>query len=186
MKKFLLTILAFVLCLPTFTFVGCGTNNYIDVPTYFKEVRYSAYNSSEQKTTVNEFTHNNHDNAKKFTNITFYGNNEWLYKMTLETVSFDIYSNINEEVEFTLRVTNLKNGNQANNGMTSVYQKTLSPILKKNQKTTIKFSINDIINSMATETKIEIIVDASYFTGDNQELDFKFDILNFKISGEHK
>lgn len=188
MKKLLLSIFAIILCIPSLILVGCGEKpNYISMSTYFSsEVKFTVYNQGESKTTLNKLTSSNNNDLNKYTSITVKGNNDWLYLMTIESVSFEIYSNISDEVEFTVRITNLKNGNQSNVGGSSVFEKTVSPNLKKNKATKVTISVNDIVNSRSTETKIEIKVDGSYFYGDNQELGFKYSIQNLKVAGQHK
>ena len=188
MKKLLLSIFAIILCVPALVLAGCGTQpNYINMSTYFKtEVKYQAYNQSEQKTQLANLTSKNNSSLNKYTSITIEGNNDWLYKMTIETISFEIVSNITDEIEFTVRMTNLKTGNQSGTGSTSIFEKKISPSLIKDESTFVELNINDIINSNSTTTKIEIKVDASYYTGDNADLDFKFAIQNLKVAGQHK
>lgn len=188
MKKILLSILAIIFCIPAFILAGCGNKpNYIDMDTYFNsEVKYYVHSQGEGKTTLNKLTSSSHSDMNKYTSISIEGKNDWLYLMTIETVSFEIYSNISDEIEFTVRITNLKNGDQSSTGGASAFEKTVSPNLKKNKATKVTINVNDYVESRSTVTKIEIRVDGSYFSGDNQELGFKFDIQNLKVAGRHK
>lgn len=188
MKKFLLSFLAIILCAPAFIFTACEKNaNYIDMNTYFKsEVKYTTFNQGEQKTSLNKLTSSSHSDMDKYTSISIEGDNDWLYLMTIEYVTFEIYSNISDEVEFTVRITNLKKGDQSSTGGTSTFEKTVSPTLKKNQAKKVTIKVNDYIASRSTVTRIEIRVDGAYFSGDNQDLGFKYDIQNLKVSAKHK
>lgn len=190
MKKFILSILICILCAPTFLFYGCKEtkNNGLDLSVYFEDkVTYQVYNKSTRvETTLGNFTHNNHEDQVKYTNITFNGKPSWLYKMTLEKVTFDIYSNADlEAFQFNIIISNLAQGD-TDLTTSNTLTEEVSVNLKKNKLTHVQLDVNDIFSSVSTSTTIKISVDASYYKGDYADLDLKFDVLNFKVYGEHK
>ena len=185
MKKLLLSIFACVLCIPSLILIGCKNteHNSINISRYFQtKATYQVYNNSTKKETqISEFTHSLHNNQQQYLQVSLTGNSEWLYKMNIDTVSFDIYANQDSEVQFILRFSNL------NNGDTDSKNEPKFKVLvdaKANKPTKVSFTINDFVKSYSSTTTVKIEVDgAQHFTGDNA--DFKFDIKNFKVFGNH-
>lgn len=190
MKKFILALLICVLCVPTFLLYGCkdSPNNGLDLSIYFEDkVTYQVYNkSSKVECKLNDFKHNNHEDQVQYTNITFTGKPSWLYKMTLEKITFDIYSNVDlEAFQFKIIVSNLAQGD-TDLTTSNTLTEEVSVDLKKNKTSHISLDVNDIFTSISASTTIKISVDSSYYKGDYKDLGFKFDVLNFRVFGEHK
>jgi len=173
---------------PSLFFAACGPKNSggIDIPAYFEKVTYRVKGSSSADGTPAEFkdfTHNLHDNQVKYTQVSFTGKKSWLYKMTLEKISFEVYSNITEEVEIDLTVTQLKDGNPTTGSTT--FTDTISVPMVANKPVKVTFYVNKLFNSSSTNPKITLDIESSYYEGDNEELNLKFDIMNFKIFAKH-
>jgi len=190
MKKFILSIALCLLLLPTTLLIGCNgsNNNGINLPVYFEDkVTYLVYNQgSKVDAKLNDFTHNKTDNQVQYSSITFTGKPEWLYRMTIKKVTFDIYSNSNvEDFEFTITITNLE-GAETTLVTSNTLTKTIAVPLEKNKSKSITLDVNDIVNSSTASTTIKLTFDSSFYKGDNSSLNFKLDVKNFKVFGEHK
>ncbi len=190
MKKFILALLICILCLPTALLYGCNntTNSGIDLSVYFEnDVKYKVYDKTGTTTaTLKDFTHNNHNDQVQYTNITFTGKPAWLYKMTLEKVTFDVYGNVDvDDLQITITITNLVKGD---NSITTsnTLTKEIPVNVTKNKAVKVSLDVNDVFNSISASTTIKIDIDPSYYKGDNKDLGFKLDIMNFKVYGEHK
>ena len=186
MKKIILSLLLSILCLPTMLLYGCKETktHQLDLSVYFEnKVTYTVNNSSSKiDAKLNDFAHSKTDNQVQYTNITFTGNPAWLYKMTLEK----IYSNANvDDFEFTIVVTNLS-GAETTLTTSNTLTKDIPVKLEKNKTQTVTILINDIVDSATASTTIKLNFDSAYYKGDNASLDFKLDVLNFKVYGEHK
>jgi len=168
---------------------GCknSENNGIDLSTYFEDkVTYKVYNSTSVNSTLANFSHNKHDNLVQYTEIAFTGKQAWLYKMTLEKVSFDFYSNADiEDFELKITITNLT-GAETSLTQSNTLSKTIPMSLTKNKNHHINLDVNDVFNSATASTSIKISVDSAYYKGDYAKLNFKFDISNFKVFGKHE
>lgn len=190
MKKLLLSLIICLLFIPATMFVGCKNtqNNGISLPVYFEDkVTYQVYNkSSKVESKLNEFSHNKTDNQVQYTNITFTGIPAWLYKMTLEKITFDLFSTADiEDFEFTITVTNLE-GAETSLTTSNTLTKTIAIALEKNESKKITLNVNDVVKSSTASTTIKLTFDSSYYKGDNANLNFKLDVKNFKVFGEHK
>lgn len=189
MKKIILALLICVLCAPALLIAGCKNkpNNQLNLSVYFEnKVKYNVYSKSAVEVKLNDFSHNKHNDQVQYTTITFTGKPSWLYKMTLEKISFDIFSSANvEDFQFKVIVSNLADGDSdlvSSNTVT----KEISVNLSKNQATHVKVNINDIFSSVSATTTIKITFDSAYYVGDYKPLDLKIDVMNFKVFGEHK
>ena len=191
MKKFILALLICIVIAPTFILYGCKNspkNSGLDLAFYFEDkITYQVYNkSSKVETTMKNFSHNNHNDQVQYTNITFTGKPSNLYKMTLEKVTFDIYSNANlDAFQFEIVVSNLAQGD-TDLTTSNTLTKEISVDLKKNKTSHVSLEVNDIFTSISASTTIKIVTDASYYKGDYEQLGFKFDVLNFRVFGKHK
>ena len=190
MKKFILILLTCILCAPTFLLCACKEtkNNGLNLSVYFEnKVTYQVYNkSSKVDSTLKEFKHNIHNDQVQYTNITFTGKPDWLYKMTLEKVTFDIYSNTDlDSFQFKIIISNLAQGD-TDLTTSNTLTEEVSVNLKKNQTTHVSLNVNDVFTSISASTTIKLSFDSSYFKGDYEQLGLKYDILNFKVFGEHK
>lgn len=191
MKKLLISIFAIILCFPCFALVGCDKSSEpVNMSTYFKnEVKYRVYPSSsntEQTTTLNEFTHKKHDKLNQYMYVTLSGNSDWLYKMTIDKIVFNVYSNKTENVEFVVTITNLENGDTSSTGGPSVFTYKADVKLLKNINTQITIPVNDIVKSNSSTTTIKIAVSNDYFYIDKANTGLKFDINNISVFGAHK
>ena len=171
-------------------FVGCkdkATN--INMATYFEnKVNYQVYGrTGVNEATLSDFTNSDHDDLVQYMSITFTGKPDWLYKMTVNYINFEVYANQNEEVEMYIKVSNLKNGDKSSTGGSSVFSYKVSVSLKENEAVKVSVPVNDyfLSNTATTTVKIEI-TDSSYFYADGQNTGFKFDVLNFSVNAEHK
>ena len=176
---------------PTFILYGCKNspnNSGIDLAFYFEnKVTYQVYNDNTKvESTINDFFHNKYDNKVQYSNITFTGKPSNLYKMTLEKITFDIYSNVNlDAFQFKIIVSNLAQGD-TDLTTSNTLTEEVSVDLKKNKTSHVSLAVNDIFTSISASTTIKLSFDASYFKGDYEDLGFKFDVLNFRVFGEHK
>lgn len=155
---------------------------------YFEnKTTYQVYNNSTKtEVTLNDFRHNKHDNLVQYSNITFTGKAAWLYKMTLEKITFDVYSNVDlEDFEIKIAVSNLA---QSDSELTTsnTLTKTVPVNLKANSISSVTLDVNDLFVSETASTTIKLTVDSAYYKGDYKDLGLKFDVLNFKVFGEHK
>lgn len=174
--------------IPSILFAACGqkTKEGIDIPTYFEKVTYQVQGSTSANGIAAEFedfTHNKHDNQVKYTQITFTGKPAWLYKMTLEKITFDVFANVTEEVEIKITVTNVIDGNPET-GSTTFTDKVSVPMVK-DQAVKVDFNIGKVFKSNSSSTSIKLQVESSYYTGDNEETNLKFDVMNFKVHAKH-
>ena len=190
MKKFILALLICILCLPTALLYGCNntTNSGIDLSVYFEnDVKYKVYDKTGTTTaTLKDFTHNNHNDQVQYTNITFTGKPAWLYKMTLEKVTFDVYGSVDvDDLQITITITNLVKGDTSIT-TSNTLTKEIPVNVTKNKSVKVSLDVNDVFNSISASTTIKIDIDPSYYKGDNKDLGFKLDVMNFKVYGEHK
>lgn len=189
MKKILLPILAIILCLPSLILVGCGNNdNYINIQTYFEtKVNYQIYGrSGTNEAKLSDFTGDNTNKMDQYTSITFNGIPSWLYKMNVEYVVFDVYSNTTTDIEMYLKISNLKNGDQSNVGGSSVFTKQFEVKLEQNKPIRVKIPVNDYFESNSATTTIKLeITDSSYFKDQNGNTDLKYTIQNFNVIASH-
>lgn len=204
MKKFILSILAVVLLLPCFAFVGCGKESHaIDMTQYFKEkVNYQIFDKSAINDNLalstcldnkfNTVDDNGNKSLRQYTSITFNGNTEWLYKMTIEKIAFSIYSNVDMTVQFEVKITNVHTGNQEENGRKNTYIEPIEIQLKKDKAVKVEIrDINDYFESYTATTTINISTTNDYFRtrNENNEVvltDLNYDISNFQVYGVHK
>ena len=190
MKKFILALLICFLCLPTALLYGCNntTNSGINLSVYFEnDVKYKVYDKTGTTTaTLKDFTHNNHNDQVQYTNITFTGKPAWLYKMTLEKVTFDVYGSVDvDDLQITITITNLVKGDTSIT-TSNTLTKEIPVNVTKNKAVKVSLDVNDVFNSISASTTIKIDIDPSYYKGDNKDLGFKLDVMNFKVYGEHK
>ncbi len=188
MKKFLLGLFAFVLCIPATLLVGCDQTNAITLSRYFEDtVNYQVYGrTGVNEATLSDFTHSNHDDQAQYLSITFTGIPAWLYKMTIHTITFEVYANQTEEMEMIVKVSNLKNGDQTATGGSSTFSYTVSIPMVKGKAVKVTVPVEDyfVSNTASTTIKLEV-TDSSYFYAESENTGLKFDILNFAVYGEH-
>ena len=187
MKKIFTFIFAVLICICPLLFTACGKNEQpIDASVYFKEdVSYTIYSKgSEQiKDKLSTFTDNKFDNATQYMSITFEGKSDWLYKMTIDKICFDVYSNQNEELEFRINFSNLRNTDKKDGEDKFVV--TVSAIKGKTVSVTVP--IKDYIESNQNPTKVSISLQDSsnYVNEKNENSGLKIDISNVRFYGKH-
>ena len=186
MKRFLTLLFAVLAIFPAIFFTACGKKDAgINMSRYFTStVSYTLYGSSGTKTTtLDHFIGSKADKQNKYLSVTFTGDNAWIYKMMVEKIDFDVYSNIDAELQFNIRVTNLRNGD------TDAY---LEPKFRESievgagKTAHISIPVNDYFESNSAVTTIVIELDgAQHYYANGQETGLKIDIINFKVYGNH-
>lgn len=184
MKKIFTFICAVLICICPLLFTACGKNEQpIDASVYFKEdVSYTIYSkgSEEIKDKLSTFTDNKFDNATQYMSITFEGKSDWLYKMTIDKICFDVYSNQNEELEFRINFSNLRNTDKKDREQDK-FVVMVSAIKGKTVSVTVP--IKDYIESNQSPTKVSIFLQDSSNYINNSGL--KIDISNVRFYGKH-
>ena len=164
--------------------VGCKETEQksINMTRYFADkVTYKVQGDKPTETTLSEFIHNNHSSQKQYLSVEFTGVEEWLYKMNIEKVCFEIYANRDMEVQFVLMFSNLSKGDLDSKGDAKF--KTIVNA-KQNKPVTVTLEINDFVKAVTT-TKISLEIDGSqHFTDANEG--FKYDIMNFRVYGKQR
>lgn len=190
MKKFLLSFLAIIMCIPALAFAGCSeSSDSIKMTTYFEtKVNYQVYGrTGTNESTLSDYIGSKTDNMDQYMSITFNGKPDWLYKMTVEYVTFEVYSNQTEEIEMNIKISNLKNGDQSNVGGSSVFTKQIAINLKANESVKVKVPVNDYFESNSATTTIKLeITDTSYFYSNKANTGLKFTVQNFGLIANHK
>ena len=187
MKRFLTFVLAVFALFPTVFLAGCGEKNVgINMSRYFKPtVSYTIYGSSGTMTAeLDHFIGNKPDAENQYLSITFTGDNSWIYKMTVEKIEFDVYSNIDDEVQLIVRVSNLRGGDLDG------YQepKFVRGVDVKAGKTShVTVDVNDYFESYTVNTSVVIEVDgAQHYFANGENTGLKIDIINFVVFGHHE
>lgn len=191
MKKLLIFLLSILCCFPCVALAGCKNDNQsaITMSRYFKnEVKYRIYPSSEnseQKGTLEEFTHSDYSKPNQYMYVTLTGT-EWLYRMNIDYISFDVYSNQNDYVEFVVTMTNLENSDNSSTGGTSYFEYKAGVDLKEKSSVNVKIPVNDIVETLSsTTTTLKIAVANTHFYIDGANTGLNFDIYNISVYGEH-
>lgn len=186
MKKIFTFICAILVCICPLLFTACGkTEKPIDASIYFKEdAVYTIYSrgSEEIKDKLSTFTDDKFDNATQYMKITFEGNSGWLYKMTVDKICFDVYSNKDEELQFTINFSNLRNSDKKD----GLDKFVVTVKAQKGKVVSVKVPINDYVESNQNPTKVSIsLSDSSNYIADGEETGLKIDISNVKFYGKH-
>ena len=101
MKKIFTFFCAVLICICPLLFTACVKNEQpIDASRYFEsKVIYNVYDKTgDIEDKLSTFTDNKFDNLTQYTKVKFTGISDWLYKMTINKISFDIYSNLNIKI----------------------------------------------------------------------------------------
>lgn len=185
MKKIFSFVFALLICFCPVLLSACGkSTDCINMSKYFKnEATYQVYGSGskdEIKDKLSTFTDDKFDNMTQYLKITFTGESAWLYKMTIKKVSFKIYSNQTEELQFIVRFSNLKNSSIHNGEFVA------SVNAKANKAVEFSVDINDYVESNSSVTTVSIEIDNSmFYNADDKNTGLKIDISSFKVFGEH-
>ena len=185
MKKIFTFIFAVLICVCPLLFTACGAQQKpLNAAVYFKEeVTYTIYNKRDEvKDKLSTFTDNKFDNATQYTKITFEGKSDWLYKMTVDKICFEVYSNKTEDLQFIINFSNLRNSDKKNDepkfvvSVSAVAGKTVS----------VSVPIKDYVESNQSPTKVSIELDGTmYYFADDEETGLKIDISNVRFFGTH-
>jgi len=191
MKKIFSFICALLLCVSPLLFVACKkTEKPIDPSFYLEEkAYYTVYGRSGNiDDKYSTFTDNKFDNMTQYTTIGFTGNSANLYKMTLKSISFDICANQSAELQFYIRISNLRNGDTDEKGSPKF---VITVSVSSDGVTTVTVPIGDYFESLSSTISIVIGLDdeTCYFSDEtgNGKVDtgLKIDISNFKMYGSH-
>lgn len=189
MKKFLTFIISAFLLLPVLCFAGCKKSDTINMATYFQStISYQVYPnySLNSDLTLKSFLDDKVDHMRAFYEISFTGNREWIYKLNIDYISFELYSNLDTEIEFDFTITNLHNGDQSSTGGNSVFTKRVPVNLVKDKAVEVKIDVKDYIESYTATTTMRLrVTDRSYFIENGVQTGLMYDMLNFMVHGTH-
>ena len=78
MKKFLISLLAIIMCVPALALVGCKNDDHaINMKRYFSEVNYKVYPSGRSDTfddiKLDDFLDGKSDHLNRYTSVIFKG-----------------------------------------------------------------------------------------------------------------
>lgn len=187
MKKILTFAFALLMCFCPVLFSACGKSEEksINMNRYFKsEVVYEVQGGKgvEQKDKLSTFTDNKFDNATQYTYVKFTGESSWLYKMTLEKITFKLYSNKTETLQFKISISNLSSYDLRDDD-----KKVVSVDAKANEVVDVSFRVGDFFKSNSATTTIKIEIDGSQFyrADGDKDTGLKIDISGFKVFGSH-
>ncbi len=184
-------LLAIFVIFPTLLLSACGQKEKsINMSRYFSSaVSYTLYGSSGTQTTeLKHFINGKADKQNKYLAITFTGNNAWIYKLTVEKISFDVYSNIDTELQFNIRISNLRNGDE-DEYRDPKFRTAID--VKAGKTTNVTIDVNDYFESNTASTTIVIELDGAqhYVANTNgdglQDTGLQIDIINFAVFGQH-
>lgn len=186
MKKIFSFICALLLCVSPLLFVACKKSEKPLDPSFYLEEKayYTVYGKSgniDDKYT--SFTDNKFDNMTQYMSVGFTGNSANLYKMTLKSISFEVCVNQATELQFNIRISNLRNSDTDANGDPKFIMQVA---FVEAGKTNITIPIEDYFESNSSTISIVIELDSSmYYYADGAETGLKIDISNFKMYGSH-
>lgn len=179
MKKKILSIILVAL-IPLLLLCGCGTkpDNKIDMKRYFPSCSYVLSGDSVTGN-VNSYIENKHASMNKYSSLTLNGDTNWLYGMTLEYITFEIYSNKAGEFEIEMQLTNLTKGsNELEQDPDKVLIETFSGTVKERSAKQVKININDVVKSIKADTKLTFIFHVTP--------DTTYTIQSIQLYGYHK
>ena len=158
-KKILAIILVFII--PIIFFAGCKNepNSKINMSRYFTSCSYILKNTNNSITgNVNSYFDNKHTAMNNYSSLTLVGDSNWLYGMTLDYITFEIYSSASGEFELQMKITNVTKGdNEEEQTPDKVFDKSFSWNVEANTAKLVKIDINDTIKSISAETKLTFI-----------------------------
>lgn len=190
MKKFLLGLMAIILCVPALVLAGCGKDGGINMSTYFEsKVNYQVYprNSINDDLTLKSFTDSRVDHMDSYSEIAFTGARDYIYKLHIDKVCFELYANMDKTVEFIFTISNLSKGDQGSSGGNTQFTEQIEVHLKKNKPVKVSIDVDDYVAVYTSTTTIRLkVTDRVYFIEDGVETGLKYDMINFMVYGEHK
>ena len=192
MKTKLFKLLTLIVCIPAILVCGCSKkrSNFdkFDASAYLEsKVTYITYdNSNNQTMEINEFFNEEVDpvDVKNYSTIKITAKSAWVYKMYIDKIYFNFYSNksLSTELIVNLTITNLAPENDLSKPESKSF--TCSFIPKENESILCEFEIEKIVAN-ATGCLITIDINES-IDSEFIESDFRWTIYNFEIYGEHK
>lgn len=188
-KKILLFVFACLMCLPAALLVGCNNDKPINIERYFeKRISYTVANrSGTNYATLDDYTGSKASIIEQYMHIYFTGNSSWLYKMHLNYVEFDIYSNKDvDDFEMFISITNMVNGDDTlTTGSRTHKTDAISCNLKEGKYYHVKVAINDTFANASSTTMEFLLNDSTCFKVNGEDTGFKFAICNLKLYGKH-
>ena len=185
MKKIFTFICAVLICICPLLFTACGKNEQpIDASRYFEsKVIYNVYDKTgDIEDKLSTFTDNKFDNLTQYTKVKFTGISDWLYKMTISKITFDLYSNQTEELQFIVRFSNLKNHDTKDGNPKFVV--TVPAV--KGKAVSVSVQIGDYVESYSETTTVSIEIDGTmYYFANGENTGLKIDISNVRFYGKH-
>ena len=185
MKKIFTFICAVLICICPLLFTACGSNDTsLNTSRYFEsKVIYNIYDKTgDVEDKLSTFTDNKFDNLTQYTKVKFTGISDWLYKMSISKISFDIYSNQTEELQFIVRFSNLKNRDTKDGDPKFVV--TVPAV--KGKAVTVSVPIGDYVESYSETTTVSIEIDGTmYYFANGENTGLQIDISNLKFYGSH-
>lgn len=186
MKKIFTFICAVLICICPLLFTACGSNDTsLNASRYFEsKVIYNVYDKTgDIEDKLSTFTDNKFDNLTQYSKIKFTCVSDWLYKMTISKITFDLYSNQTEELQFVIRFSNLKNGDTKDGDPKFVV--TVPAV--KGKAVSVSVPIGDYVESYSETTTVSIEIDNAdmFFKANGENTGLKFDISNVRFYGKH-
>lgn len=195
MKSKILNLIIAIFCIPVLFLCGCSNKRSelpkVEASVYIEDVaKYTTFdNSKEQSLKIDEFISPdlNPQNIKNFEKITITAKSSWIYKMYIDKIYFNFYSNKTTDTEMIVKLTITNLAKESEIGTKeSVHSKELTcPFIpKENGFIECMFDIQETV-AVATGCTMTIDINESI----NNELiedDFRWTIYNFEIYGEHR
>ncbi|MCR5553863.1 MAG: hypothetical protein K6F08_03885 [bacterium] len=179
--KSLICLLLLVFC--SFLSVGCWEQNSdLDMNYYtLTSSTYTLFNSYDEVRTSSSDFIGATPISRQYDKIDINLSSEWLYNFEINTLSFDVLTNETAELQFSICVTNLKDGSIV--GAKQVKQKTYTiyTTYQANQTKSEEILIKDIFELSTAETIISIeLVNTEVYASST----LNFAIFNVKLNGK--
>lgn len=183
MKKRILSILLIAL-LPLLLLTGCTQNkeNKINMTRYFTSCSYTLTSAPSNSVTgkLSSYLEDKPVSMNKYSTLSLKGDTTWLYGMTIEYLTFEIYSNASGEFEVEIKLTNVTRGDneQDPTNPDKEFDKLFSWTVDANKSKLVKININDTIKSISAETNLTFIF--------NDTPNTNYTIKSIQLYGYHK
>lgn len=183
MKRKILSLILIVL-LPVILLSGCNNkpDNKLNMFRYFTACSYTLKGSQTSSVTgnVSSYLGSSKNALAKYETITLKGDTNWLYGMTLDYLTFEIYSTEAGEFQIQMLLTNLTRGSNENNPTEPEKELEITYSGSVDAKTAklIKMDINDVVKSILADTNITFTFSVTPNT--------TYTIQNVQLYGSHK
>ncbi len=195
MKSKIFNLIISLLCIPVIVLCGCS-NKRSELPkiasaAYLENtVTYTSYDSTKEQTLdISEFLLDKVEplNIRAFEQVTITAKSAWIYKMYIDRIYFNFYSNktTDSEMIIKLTMTNLVNEENIGNSNSIETIELNFPFIAKAGGSVL--CIFDIEKTVATATGSKITIDI--YESLNNDLiasEFKWTIYGLEIYGEHR